>query len=380
MEVILRELNTLPGDYGPDQWDAMVPPERVSLKPFFLEAFMGGGLQGIESRFLEARSGQGKLLALSAFSRIRLALDCIAPEPVQRVAAAIRRLWPSFLELELLMAGIPASMADQETLLAPDLTAEEESAARSALVDESLRLLDQEHRAACIWKEFDPLQLQRWSTPLESRDFLFFPSLPVSRQQVTWSDAAGYAASLRSGYRRQLFRSLDLAAKKGLELEMDLEAMPYMGEFHPLYLQVLHRSETRVETLTEEFFRALSRDSRVRYIRATYQGKAVGGALCYLVPGKVLTFLYVGMDYRVLRDLDLYFNLLHATVDSAGRHGVKEIRWGQTSADAKGRMGATLTPLAFGIRFRSRLLHGLVRRTGQWLFPARKSIPRRVFR
>ncbi|MBI4864422.1 MAG: hypothetical protein HY815_29810 [Candidatus Riflebacteria bacterium] len=93
----------------------------------------------------------------------------------------------------------------------------------------------------------------------------------------------------------------------------------------------------------------------------------------------MLVFLYVGMDYAVLREVDLYFNLLKAIADLAATKGVRTLRWGQTSPDAKGRMGARLQPLWFALRLRNPLARAVLPWLGPWLFPERRQLERRVF-
>jgi hypothetical protein len=98
------------------------------------------------------------------------------------------------------------------------------------------------------------------------------------------------------------------------------------------------------------------------------------------VVGKDLIFLYVGMDYVVGRDLDLYFNLLYSVLQFGLESGCTRIHWGQTSLDAKGRFGGKALPCWFYLRFRNRLLNWLVQLGSPLLFPLREQEARRVFK
>ncbi|MBI4864423.1 MAG: N-acetyltransferase [Candidatus Riflebacteria bacterium] len=252
------------------------------MKRFFLKAFLEGRLPGIRTSLLVARDESGRLLAASAFSRMRLEMDCIAPPSVQAVARAGRRLVPGFLVLDLASFGLPASMADQETVFAPGLSDGEQSRIREGLLTRSLELLESERLSACLWKEFDEPAWKTWAPSLSSAGFLRFPSVPVSVQEVAWASPEEYVRRLRSGYRRQLTANLARAREAGLVLETDLDFGPYVQEFLPFYLQVLAHSKTRLETLTLEFFHGLALEPRIRYLRATLQGRPVGGALCWV--------------------------------------------------------------------------------------------------
>ncbi|MBI4871920.1 MAG: GNAT family N-acetyltransferase [Candidatus Riflebacteria bacterium] len=371
----LQETDSLPDDLTDD----LSPPSMAGMKRFFLKAFLEGRLPGIRTSLLVARGEDGRFLAASAFSRMRLEMDCIAPPTLQAMARTGRRLSPGFLVLDLATFGLPASMADQETVFAPSLGSEELVRAREALVGHSLQIFRTEGLSACLWKEFDEAGWAAWASALVPAGFHRFPSVPVSLQEVTWSSPADYLSRLRSGYRRQMTANLARACSAGLSVETDLDFWPFADEFHTFYLQVLAHSKTRLETLTPEFFHGLAAEPRIRYIRATLGGRPAGGALCYVHAPEVLVFLYVGMDYAVLREVDLYFNLLKAIADLAAAKGVRAIRWGQTSPDAKGRLGARLQPLWFAIRLRNPLVRAALPWLGPLLFPERGQLERRVF-
>jgi hypothetical protein len=82
VEPSVTEVRELP----PDLLDEASPPERVGIKRFFLQAFMQGDLDGIRTSLLVARDRSGRLVGASAVSRLELAMDCIAPRPIQRLA------------------------------------------------------------------------------------------------------------------------------------------------------------------------------------------------------------------------------------------------------------------------------------------------------
>lgn len=368
------------GELPPEWEDGLSSPDRVAAKRFFLEAFIQGDLSGIRTTVLVVRDGQDRFLAASPVSRISLPVDCIAPPWIQRLASLARRVHADFLVLDLLMCGLPASLADHEIIFAPDLDLQWRRTAQKALVSFSVDLMEREKRVACVWKEFDEAVLESWRPVFEKGGFALFPSVPVSTQDVTWTSGAEYLERVRAPYRRQLKRNMERARQQGLSIQADLDFGPWVREFYPLYLQVLQRSKTQLETLSIRFFEELARDPRIKYLRATLGDRSVGGALCYVDEPHTLLFLYVGMDYAVLRSTDLYFNLLRAIVDLAGAKRVKALKWGQTSPDAKGRMGARLAPLKFALRLRRPFFHNVIRLASPVLFPERHQIERKVLK
>jgi hypothetical protein len=152
-----------------------------------------------------------------------------------------------------------------------------------------------------------------------------------------------------------------------------------VAEWYPLFEAVLDRSATRLETLGLQFFTRLAADPRYVLNTAERGGTLVGGALC-TIEGRVLHFLYVGMDYACARDCDLYFNLLYSVLRLAIERGCSEIHWGQTSLDAKGRFGGDAQPLWFYLRFRRSAFQRVMRSAGRLMFPAREQTHRRVLK
>ncbi len=347
--------------------------------PGYLAAYVAHPPEGVRPAFLRVADGGGSTLGLAAFARFRVALDCLAPLPVQRFASRVRRAWPAFLGLDVLMLGPPAGLGGLELLVKPGLDAARRAALRAALARHLLALLDRERASAAVVKELSPAEDEEWAGAFGDA-FHSHPSVPLVVQDLgLLASLDDYRAALRSGYRRQLLASLSAADAAGLELRLDRPPADTVSAWYPLFLQVLDRSATRLETLPAGFFTALSSDPGYRMNEAWLDGKLAGGAL-WRRSGDTLVFLYVGMDYAVARDCDVYFNLLHSILASAFATGARRIVWGQTSLEAKGRFGGLASPLRFRLRLRSPLADRAVRALGSLFFPERPQTARRVFR
>jgi SAM-dependent methyltransferase len=354
-------------------------PDRVVLAPGFLRAYFAAPPPGVKPGLLLASRTDGTPAGISVFARFGVHLDCLAPMPVQRVAATVRRWWPKFLEMRVLMFGIPAGVGTFDTLLLTRGDSEAGRCTREALVRASLALMKREHATGAIWKELDRELLAEWQPLLDARGFVCEPSVPTVAQVVEVSTLADYEAKLRARYRRQLRANVERASASGLEIRLAQPFAAWAERWHPLFLQVLAHSSTRLETLGAEFFRELARDPMYVLNTAVLDGRLVGGALCTIDRGK-LHFLYIGMDYSAARDCDLYFNLLHSVLRLAIERGCREIHWGQTSLDAKGRFGGAAHPLWFFFKFRHAWLNRALRSIGPILFPERRQTERRVLR
>lgn len=350
------------------------------LAPGFLRAYLEGPPSGVVPALLVVRDRDGEVLALSALARFQVDLDCLAPPWVQGLARGVRGLWAGFFRLDLLMFGMPAGLATQDTWIAPGLDSWKRELVREGLVESSLDLLREEGATALVWKEFTDSEREEWD-PALTPALAAHPSVPSVKQdlgEVGVETLEDFRSRLRSGYRRQLERNLARGREGGLEIGLAQPFAPEVGEWEPLFQQVLARSETRLEELGRPFFEALARDPGYVLNTARIDGELVGGALCR-AEGEDLVFLYVGMDYERAREVDLYFNLLHSVLALALERGCTRIHWGQTSLDAKGRFGGVARPYWFYLRFRNPLADRLVRALAPLLFPEREQRPRRVF-
>lgn len=139
-----------------------------------------------------------------------------------------------------------------------------------------------------------------------------------------------YVASLRAPYRRNIRRIL--RAGQGLRFQR-LAPADLTGRHYELYRSVVGRSDYPLETLPPEFFRRF--DGELIEVRdQQHQLKAV---LVLKRSGGTLNFMFCGFQ----RDDDaaLYHNLLLYVIRKGIAEGCRVIDMGQTSGEAKLRLG-----------------------------------------
>jgi hypothetical protein len=81
--------------------------------------------------------------------------------------------------------------------------------------------------------------------------------------------------------------------------------------------------------------------------------------------------LFLGLDYDVNAQSELYFNLCYKELDFAMRHGTQTIFMGQTADVFKSRLRCCHRPLCFFVKLRGRLGF-LLRWFAHLLFPPPK--------
>jgi hypothetical protein len=171
-------------------------------------------------------------------------------------------------------------------------------------------------------------------------------------------------------------------AEAGMRWEVTHDFSQYAAAMHPLYLQVLHRSKIRFETLSVEFFAGLP----------AQLGENVLALLCFkgeqlvafelVVKDEAWTHpIYLGIDYRYRDEGALYFNCIYRIMELIEAEGRSVVQLGQTSYPAKASVGAVIDRLYLAVHHTNPILHALLRRSGSVMFPSTE-VPRaqRVFR
>lgn len=142
-----------------------------------------------------------------------------------------------------------------------------------------------------------------------------------------------YLLSLRSNYRRRI----SIAQKRGKALIIrKIDSEEFNDELHKLYLNVLGNSKYPLETLDKGFFQTINSD-----IHVFYKDEKPVAFISTKRVDNTLHFLLGGMDYTVLKELDLYYNMLLHIVKLGIEQKFKKINFGQTGEISKLRIGCT---------------------------------------
>ena len=114
---------------------------------------------------------------------------------------------------------------------------------------------------------------------------------------------------------------------------------------HRLYLAVHERAEVKLELLPAEFFRQLAaRCGDCVRLTAVLQGPRIVAFAWGILFGNAYQNVFVGLDYQLNDEFDLYFNLMASDLDHALRLGAAEIQTGQTADVFKSRLGCRGQP------------------------------------
>ena len=220
---------------------------------------------------------------------------------------AIRRRFPRFLTMKMLMVGCTAG----EGHLGLTGGADDTEAIDGLL--EALTIYGRRHGAAIItFKDFTRDHRPHLTPPARRRGFVRMPSFPATVIHLDdYRDFDDYLARrLSKATRKSLRRKFrpDGDDQPPITMEVRTDVTECVDEIHGLYLQVLARSSFRFEELTKAYFSRLGREmgDRARFFIWRQGDKAVAVSLCMVHEG-TLYDNYLGMDYTVALDRSLYF-------------------------------------------------------------------------
>jgi predicted N-acyltransferase len=331
-------------DYGFDVYDSIrradwgewnsLRDERSDpfMDPRFIEAVENSMGDQCRFRHIVVRDAQRRPMATVCLSSFVIGGTTTAKGAAGKVLGLVQRAIPWINRSTLILCGLPVSAGQSHIRFAPD--ADRTTVLR--IVDAAARkFASAEWARLIIFKEIDEGEC-RDLEPLVSLGYRRADSFPLNLASCEYSDFDDYLARMNSQRRKKLRVSLRKFAKSGLRivrrLGRDRVDELYTDEVHRLFEAVEGRSEIQFGSLPAEFFRELARrlpdNTNFTFV---YQGEKVVGFSASLFSETTYHSLFLGLDYDVNSQSDLYFNLLFDAADFAFRRRPNKIVVGQTA-------------------------------------------------
>ncbi len=334
----------------------------IFIDPRFMAAVENGMRQGHRFWYLIFYDDKGLPVACTSLCATTIDLANLAD---RRLAFAIRHvpvLSSRLRRLRALICGLPL-MTGHNTLA---LTAPSVSEQILLMLDRSMRELASSTKIDLIvYKEFMERDLE-WIIPLLSLGYKQISLPPMQFFRPLFHDFAHYVAALRSHYRKQINRSIRKLKQAGVEISILTDPKQicavYTPEVHNLYIQMLQKADLKFEALTIDFFRewTLQLGDQVNLIVLAKDSKIIAIGWC-LHARAVYYMLFAGLDYELNAELDLYFNLVYASLDCALKKRVSSIELGMTANAFKAKLGCYPESLYVFVKGVSPLISLLVR-------------------
>ncbi len=297
-------------------------------------------LDGFEHYYLVLEDHTGKVRGVQPVFFVQQNLVEGVPA-LRAVVEAVRRHFPRFLTMRLLMVGCAAG----EGHLGLCQPGDEEWVVRGLCA--ALAIHGRRARASLVvLKDFSAgyrETLERFT----DNGYTRIPSMPMTRLALRFWSFDEYFTRLSKATRKDLrrkFRRVEKAAPIALEVVSDVA--PWVDELYPLYLQVQERSPMKFEILTKEYFCALGQQmpERTRFFLWRQEGRIIAFSLC-LVHNDTIYDDYLGLDYRVALDLHLYFYTFRDIINWAIAQNLTSYRSSPLNYEPKLHLDCELAPL-----------------------------------
>jgi predicted N-acyltransferase len=294
-----------------------------------------------DHRYWVLQDAEEKIRAIQPMFFVRQSLVEGVPGRLRKLVDVVRKTFPRFLTMRVLMVGCAAGEGQLGACEPGD-----EKAVATAL-HASLRTYARQTNAALVVLKDFPAKYRSTLANFSLNGYARVPSMPMTRLSLDHESFDDYLATLgyitRKGLRRK-FRKTERAAK--IEMEVVTDIAPFIDEIFPLYRQVHERSSMQFEHLTKESFVRLGEKmpERVRFFIWRSQGQIIAFSCCLIHDGKIYDEC-LGLDYSVALDLHLYFYTLRDVLTWAMKNGIREYCSGPLNYDPKLHLGCELMPL-----------------------------------
>src|SRR5437773_7357707 len=270
-----------------------------------------------EHHYLRLEDNSGNVRAIQPVFFVRQNLVEGVPGKVRDLVDEIRKIFPRFLTMRVLMVGCAAGAGDLGVSDKND-----ETWMAKTLETGLLNYAQQNKASLIVFKDFYA-QYRPALAPLCSSGYVRMASMPMTRLLLRYDNWDEYFRTLSKATRKDLRRKFRKTERvPTIEMQVVTDIAPLIAEIYPLYLAVHERSPLKFETLTKEYFLAIAQrmHEHARFFIWRQSGKIVAFSFC-LVCGDKIYDECIGLDYSVALGLHLYFYTLRDIVSWALQQG-----------------------------------------------------------
>ena len=320
-----------------------------------------------EHHYLRLEDPSGAVRAIQPVFFVRQNLVEGVPGKIRSVIDVIRKIFPRFLTMRVLMVGCAAGAGD---LGACD---EKDESWTADALPESLQTYARQKKASLVVLKDFPANYRSALKSFALSGYARIPSMPMTRLSLRYQNWDEYFRTLSKATRKDLRRKFR-KAERGPKIDMQLvsDIAPFIDEIYPLYLAVHERSPLKFETLTKNYFRAIAQrmPELARFFIWRQDGKLIAFSFC-LVCGDAIYDECIGLDYSVALNLHLYFYTLRDIISWALQQGLKYYYSNPLNYEPKLHLDCELMPLDLYVRHTSAVLNPILRRVIKYLGPTR---------
>ena len=371
-----------------EHWDHILDATDVFHSWQFIRIVEDGKVENSRFKYLLFYEND-VLVGSTVLSAFTISLDIFISD-----AAWVRQLkkwYPNFFNIKILICGLPASFG-QLNLKIIDNNLEDEIC--SSIAAEMKTLAKEWEISFLSVKEFLEHSKQTGKQFLKEGFFLA-NSIPYITLPIRWNSFSTYISSLRHAYRRHILQALHKIGcdyptitpvneydKNAFGVKWVLSKPCWVDpeEYHALYLRVMGRTKTKLETLNEDFFKELFNDDRQQYelLSLVKKGKIISSALL-VTHGDTLTFILVARANEKDK-YDSYFNLVYGIIAYAIEQKFTKVKLGQTAYWIKQSVGGIPENQYLYFACTGKLRNFILKKLNRLIFPEMKLKSINVFK
>lgn len=235
---------------------------------------------------------------------------------------------------------------------------------------------------ATMLKDFYKAGLPKTKTLEENKyvEFAVDPDMVIEFAEGI-NNVTDYIATFSKKYRNRAKGILKAGAglvKKDLS---EQEVKKHNKQIFKLYENVFSHAKFKLVKLAENYFYELKKAFPDRFFVTGYflEDKLVGFDSGYFLPGNKLEAHYIGLDYEVNKEHELYQNILYHYIEIALSKKQKQLDLGRTAAEIKSTVGAKANELVCYLKPQNTLSNIILKPFINFLEPA-EWVPRNPFK
>lgn len=197
--------------------------------------------------------------------------------------------------------------------------------------------------SATLVKDFYTESLPEETSPEENKFIRFTvePNMIVEVPQETKS-LEDYIATFSKKYRkraRDIFKAGSILIKKDLSWQ---QVQSHCDELYKLYNHVFSHAKFKLVKLADGYFCEMKKQFPDEFFVTGYylENKLVGFDSGFIMPGDTLEAHYIGLDYEINKEHELYQNILYHFIEKAIQYKKTKVDLGRTASEIKSTVGA----------------------------------------
>jgi predicted N-acyltransferase len=368
-------------------WDSILDSVDILHSWQFIRIVEDAKVENSRFRYLLLYKEE-ELIATTVLSAFTISLDIFITDNAW--VRLIKKWLPHFFNVKILICGLPASFGQLNLKIVDEIFADEVC----KMIAQEMRTLAKEWKIRFLSvKEFLEHN-KNLGGRLLKEGFFLANSIPYMSMKINWDSYSAYINSLRHHYRRHILKSLQ---KIKCERPYIIHSEEYNGntpgikwvlsdpdwispqKYYKLYLKVMERTKTKLETLNLAFFEELFKDNEnYQLLSLVDRGNILSSALL-VDHGETLIFMLVGRENEK-DEYNTYFNLVYGIIAYAIEKKYNKIKLGQTAYWVKQSIGGIAEGQYVYFACTGKLRHWILKSLNTQIFPPTKLYSVKIFK